>query len=101
MSEALVRYEPHPIAETAPQGPTPIAEQRAWEAIATRDVRHDGRFVYGVVTTGVYCRPSCPGRAKRRNVVLFRTREDAVFAGLRPCKRCKPDDSRARFPLPL
>lgn len=92
-------------ARTRPDGgpaqPTPIAERQAWLAIATRDASQDGRFVYGVVTTGVYCRPSCPGRALERNIVLFRAREDAVFAGLRPCKRCRPDETRARRTLPL
>ncbi|HXQ32339.1 MAG TPA: bifunctional DNA-binding transcriptional regulator/O6-methylguanine-DNA methyltransferase Ada [Steroidobacteraceae bacterium] len=62
-------------------------------ALAARDAHYDGRFVYGVVTTGVYCRPSCASRpAKPQNVRFFATPEAAESAGLRPCKRCRPRD---------
>ena len=54
--------------------------------------RADGAFYYSVKTTGVYCRPSCAARrALPENVSFHATREDAEKAGLRPCKRCKPD----------
>jgi AraC family transcriptional regulator of adaptative response/methylated-DNA-[protein]-cysteine methyltransferase len=57
-----------------------------------RDSRMDGFFFYAVVSTGVYCRPSCPSRRPRRvNVVFFREREAAERAGFRPCLRCKPN----------
>lgn len=60
-------------------------------AVATRDERFDGQFVYGVVTTGVYCRPSCASRrAKPQNVRFFARPAQAEAAGLRPCKRCGP-----------
>jgi AraC family transcriptional regulator of adaptative response/methylated-DNA-[protein]-cysteine methyltransferase len=60
-------------------------------AIAERDPRFDGVFVYGVLTTGVYCRPSCPSRAaKAANVRFFRDAAAAESAGLRACKRCEP-----------
>jgi AraC family transcriptional regulator of adaptative response/methylated-DNA-[protein]-cysteine methyltransferase len=62
-----------------------------------RDQRFDGRFVYGVVTTGVYCQPSCPSRpAKPQNVRFFAHPADAEAAGLRPCKRCQPDADHKR-----
>jgi AraC family transcriptional regulator of adaptative response/methylated-DNA-[protein]-cysteine methyltransferase len=66
---------------------------RNWEAVRKRDRAFDGQFVYSVVTTGVYCRPSCPARlARRENVRFFTTRREAEAAGFRPCKRCKPDE---------
>jgi len=69
-------------------------ERRA--AIAARDARYDGRFVYAVATTSVYCRPSCPARRPRpENVVLFDDAVAAADAGYRACKRCRPDKSEA------
>ena len=62
-----------------------------WRALETRDAALDGRFYYGVVTTGVFCRPSCRSRrANRDNVRFFATAEAAARAGFRPCKRCRP-----------
>jgi AraC family transcriptional regulator, regulatory protein of adaptative response / methylated-DNA-[protein]-cysteine methyltransferase len=62
-----------------------------WQAVLERDRAADGAFVFGVVTTGVYCRPSCPARRPlRRNVRFFLSPQDAEKAGLRPCLRCKP-----------
>jgi AraC family transcriptional regulator of adaptative response/methylated-DNA-[protein]-cysteine methyltransferase len=64
---------------------------RYWDAVAARDRAMDGVFFYAVLSTGVYCRPSCPSkRPRRENVVFFRVREAAERAGFRPCKRCKP-----------
>ncbi len=63
-----------------------------WAAVAARDAKADGRFVYSVKTTGVYCRPSCAARrAQPENVQFHATAADAERAGFRPCKRCKPD----------
>lgn len=63
-----------------------------YEAICSRDVRFDGRFVVAVLTTGVYCRPSCPSRTPRaENVRFFPTPEAAKHAGFRACRRCRPD----------
>jgi AraC family transcriptional regulator, regulatory protein of adaptative response / methylated-DNA-[protein]-cysteine methyltransferase len=60
-------------------------------ALAARDAAFDGAFVYGVITTGVYCRPSCASRpAKPANVRFFPDPDAAERAGLRSCKRCKP-----------
>ncbi|HET6522359.1 MAG TPA: bifunctional transcriptional activator/DNA repair enzyme AdaA, partial [Geminicoccaceae bacterium] len=62
-----------------------------WRAVLARDGRADGRFVYAVVTTGIYCRPTCPSRRPaRRHVELFATCRDAERAGFRACKRCRP-----------
>ncbi len=57
-----------------------------------RDSACDGRFIMGVTSTGIYCLPSCPARnPKAENVVFFEREEEARAAGLRPCKRCRPD----------
>ena len=70
-----------------------IPVDEAWGAVLRRDRAYDGRFVTGVLTTGIYCRPSCaarhPGRA---NVRFFAGGEEARGAGLRACRRCLPDD---------
>jgi len=63
-----------------------------YRAVSSRDRRFDGRFVLGVTTTGIYCRPSCPARTPlRRNVRFFAVPAAAVAAGFRACKRCSPD----------
>jgi len=65
----------------------------AWSAVLARDRAMDGRFVTGVLTTGIYCRPSCAARhPKRENVRFFATGAEAAAAGLRACLRCLPDD---------
>ena len=65
-----------------------------WAAVTTRDAAADGRFFYSVKTTGVYCKPSCAARAARpENVAFHASAADAVRAGFRPCKRCKPDQA--------
>ncbi len=70
-----------------------IADKQAWEAVKRRDRSFDGRFVTGVLTTGIYCRPSCAARHPARdNVRFFATGAEARAAGLRACKRCLPDD---------
>jgi AraC family transcriptional regulator, regulatory protein of adaptative response / methylated-DNA-[protein]-cysteine methyltransferase len=70
-----------------------IAEDDAWTAVLARDRAFDGRFVTGVLTTGIYCRPSCAARhPSRGNVRFFADGAAARAAGLRPCKRCLPDD---------
>jgi AraC family transcriptional regulator, regulatory protein of adaptative response / methylated-DNA-[protein]-cysteine methyltransferase len=66
-------------------------------AVADRDGRYDGTFVYGVITTGVYCRPSCSSRAaKPENLRFFNDPAAAESAGLRECKRCRPRASQDR-----
>jgi AraC family transcriptional regulator of adaptative response/methylated-DNA-[protein]-cysteine methyltransferase len=71
----------------------PTAAARYWRATLSRDPRADGTFVLAVRSTHIYCRPSCPARRPlRRNVVFFRTREEAEKQGFRPCLRCKPNE---------
>ena len=66
----------------------------AWSAVLARDRSADGRFVTGVLTTGIYCRPSCAARhPKRENVRFFASGAEARAAGLRACLRCKPDEA--------
>jgi AraC family transcriptional regulator of adaptative response/methylated-DNA-[protein]-cysteine methyltransferase len=63
-----------------------------WAALASRDGKADGAFVYGVTSTGIYCRPSCPSRRPRADRVrFFDTTTEARQGGFRPCKRCRPD----------
>src|SRR5262249_38300363 len=67
------------------------ADATAWRAVEDRDASFDGRFVYAVRTTGVYCRPSCASRRPlRQNVAFFAAPDDAEDAGFRPCKRREP-----------
>lgn len=71
----------------------PIDAATAWAAVKRRDRAFDGRFVTGVLTTGIYCRPSCAARhPARENVRFFASGAEARAEGLRPCKRCLPDD---------
>ena len=66
-----------------------------WQAVVNRDSTQDGRFFYGVVTTGVYCRPSCAVRTPlRKNVRFYTSQEAAREDGLRACNRCRPDTDR-------
>lgn len=61
------------------------------KAIAIRDKSFNGQFFYGVITTGVFCLPSCSSRlAKPENIRFFSSIETAMLAGFRPCKRCHP-----------
>ncbi len=66
-------------------------EQNYWQAVVDRDRTHDGRFVFAVSSTGVYCRPSCAAkRPRRENVTFYLTPEQAERAGYRACLRCRP-----------
>ncbi|MFM5915871.1 MAG: bifunctional DNA-binding transcriptional regulator/O6-methylguanine-DNA methyltransferase Ada [Chakrabartia godavariana] len=70
-----------------------IDDATAWAAVLRRDRAFDGRFVTGVLTTGIYCRPSCAARhPARQNVRFFGDGTMAAAAGLRACLRCRPDD---------
>ena len=70
------------------------SEQEMRAAIAARDQTYDDRFFYAVVTTGVFCRPSCAARpARPENLRFFRDPDSALAAGFRPCKRCRPTDT--------
>jgi AraC family transcriptional regulator of adaptative response/methylated-DNA-[protein]-cysteine methyltransferase len=63
----------------------------AWRAVQQRDKRFDGRFVYAVSSTKIFCRPSCSSRRPNKvNVEFFGTPAEAQRAGYRACKRCEP-----------
>ena len=62
-------------------------------ALLARDSAFDGLFYVAVKTTGIFCRPICPARKpKAQNVEYFSTTRDALHAGYRPCRRCRPMD---------
>ncbi|BBZ22392.1 DNA-3-methyladenine glycosylase 2 family protein [Mycolicibacter hiberniae] len=65
---------------------------RCYRAVKSKDARFDGWFVTAVLTTGIYCRPSCPARTPLPpNVEFYPTAAAAQRAGFRACKRCRPD----------
>jgi len=68
------------------------SDDARWEAVRQRDRTADGAFVCAVVTTGIYCRPSCPSRPRRENVRFYVSSAEASRAGFRACKRCRPDE---------
>jgi AraC family transcriptional regulator, regulatory protein of adaptative response / DNA-3-methyladenine glycosylase II len=68
--------------------------ERCYRAVQSKDARFDGWFVTAVLTTRIYCRPSCPVRPPfARNVLFLPTAAAAQRAGFRACKRCRPDAS--------
>lgn len=74
------------------------SEQQMLTAISQRDSIYDGRFVYGVITTGVFCKPSCKSRQARvENIRCYADAQSAMQAGFRPCKRCKPKNMDPEF----
>lgn len=67
-------------------------KKEKWLAVANNDKAFDGVFYYAVKSTRIFCRPSCPSRTPlEENVEFFETAQDAMDAGYRPCKRCRPD----------
>jgi len=75
----------------------PTELQNKWQQVVARDARQDGRFVFAVRTTGIYCRPSCPSRRPRRDSVeFFAGPNEAERAGYRACLRCKPTQISAQ-----
>lgn len=73
-------------------GAAHMTDRQRWQAVLDNDRRYDGAFFYGVASTGIFCRPSCPSRPPRRDRVrFFPTADAALAAGFRPCKRCRPD----------
>ena len=70
-----------------------LDQEKCWQAVLARDSKQDGSFYFGVLTTGVYCRPSCAARRPlRQNVRFYATADDAERDGLRACLRCHPRD---------
>ncbi|KAI5779827.1 metal binding domain of Ada-domain-containing protein, partial [Geopyxis carbonaria] len=69
--------------------PTPHSR---WRALTTRDPSAKHSFIYSVLTTHIYCRPTCPSRlARRANIVFHDSAAAAEADGFRACKRCRPD----------
>ena len=67
-------------------------DEERWNAILARDASKDGSFVFGVRSTGIFCRPSCPARHPHiEQVIFFRGPDEAESSGFRACKRCHPD----------
>lgn len=63
-----------------------------WQALLERNQSYNDRFVYGVISTKIYCLPSCPSRKpKRKNVLFFNNYVEAETKGFRACKRCYPN----------
>lgn len=81
-------------SRAAPGIPLPrLSPAKMYAALLGGDSQYNGRFFTGVLTTGIYCLPSCKARKpKQNNVRFFRNVEEARAAGLRPCKKCHPDD---------
>src|SRR5438105_2759219 len=76
-----------------PTIPLPNSDE-AWRAVEQRDQRFDGRFVYAVKSTRIYCRPSCPSRRPGRTRVTFYPAPAAAEqAGYRACRRCRPREA--------
>src|SRR5881398_3642524 len=72
------------------------SDDQRWGAVLRRDRAADGQFVTGVLSTGIYCRPSCAARHPRReNVRFFACGAEARDFGLRACLRCRPDEVAA------
>ena len=70
-----------------------------YSALVSRDSTFEGIFVVGVKTTGVFCRPTCTARKpKKANVEFFGSAHDALLAGYRPCKICRPLEYRGAAP---
>ena len=93
-----------PLA-SEPEGSISPPNEARWQAVVRRDGgQASGGFVYGVRTTGVYCRPGCASRLPRReNVRFFDSGAAAEQAGFRACKRCHPNAAqpdRVRRPCP-
>ncbi len=75
-----------------------------WQAVSDRDASFDGKVFYGVLTTGIYCRPSCSSRRPRRdNTTFFFDQATAETKGFRACKKCHPQevDPRSVYPAEL
>lgn len=69
-----------------------LTDFEKWEAVLQCDKEFDGKFLYGVITTGIFCKPSCMSKAPlKKNIIFFENDKQAEEFGLRPCKRCRPD----------
>jgi AraC family transcriptional regulator of adaptative response/methylated-DNA-[protein]-cysteine methyltransferase len=77
-------------------------EKTMYQALVDRDASFEGLFFLGVRSTGIFCRPGCPARKpKRENVDFFHVAKDALLAGYRPCKRCRPMEAKDQTPAAI
>lgn len=84
------------ITRTGPRLPAP---DEMYRALVERDAAFDGIFFTGVRTTGIFCRTTCPAKKPaRRNVTFFASTREALFAGYRPCLRCRPMEPAGQAP---
>src|SRR5260370_25909184 len=68
--------------------------EKQWKVVLARDANADGKFVYAVGSTGIFCRATCPSRRPKRKLVeFFATPAAAERAGYRACKRCRPNEA--------
>jgi AraC family transcriptional regulator of adaptative response/methylated-DNA-[protein]-cysteine methyltransferase len=68
-----------------------LTEKKMYDALLAKDSEYEGLFFAGIKTTGIFCRPTCRARKpKKENVVFFKTAEEALESGYRPCKLCSP-----------
>ena len=94
MATNAILSEEEAMKPTSQPVPEQIPEQiqaRRWQAVVDRDSSLDGAFVFGVSSTGIFCRPSCPAKRPRpENVSFFERPIEAEQAGYRACLRCRP-----------
>src|SRR6185437_1503246 len=91
MNSAILSFRNQDPTDTRQFEMAAITDDSRWQAVLDRDGSSDGKFVFAVSSTGVYCRPSCPSRRPRReNVAFFQRPQEAESAGFRACLRCRP-----------
>ncbi|KAK6595500.1 DNA repair and transcription factor ada [Botrytis cinerea] len=74
-----------------------LTSTQRYQALLSRDPLSHSSFIYSVITTKIYCRPTCPSRlARRANIVFHETADDAEKDGFRACRRCRPDIDESR-----
>src|SRR5436190_20761562 len=75
------------------------SQSEMYQAVRRRDPEFDGVFFTAVKTTGIFCRPTCTARTPNpESVEFFPSPRDAMLAGYRPCKRCRPMDMLGKPP---
>ena len=91
MATLNVVHDVQVMDSMAKQGVPSVFAGKAWQQVLARDASADGQFFYGVKSTGIYCKPSCPSRRpERKNVSFYPTQAAAEAAGFRACLRCEP-----------
>ena len=72
---------------------TDLEHIASYDSTTRNDQRFDGQFYSAVMTTGIFCRPGCPGKPRAENVRFFSTAAAAAESGFRPCLRCHPESA--------